>query len=114
MHAAYPDGDEPPPPATALIPDVPDGRGPFVPGELLAGAVAVPTPGCCVSALGCALGLGCVIKGEASIALRPVPGVMKPTSGAGVPRPPGAVLAPGWFVEGDVLGVIALTPVPAS
>jgi hypothetical protein len=60
MHATYPDGVEPPPPATAPTVDDPDGDGVFVPAELLAGAVVVSTLWFCVCALGCALGLGCV------------------------------------------------------
>jgi hypothetical protein len=57
------------------------------------------------------LGLGCV-NGAARNALRPVPGVMVPTCGAGVPPVPGPVLLSDCVIEGDVLGVIALTLVP--
>jgi hypothetical protein len=109
MHATYPDGVEPPPLATAPTVDVPDGDGAFAPAELFAGADVVSR--CCVCALGCALVLGCV-KGAARNALRPVPGVMVPTCGAGVLPAPGPVLVPDCVIEGDVLGVIALTPVP--
>jgi hypothetical protein len=109
MHATYPDGVEPPPLATAPTVDVPDGDGAFAPAELFAGADVVSR--CCVCALGCALVLGCV-KGAARNALRPVPGVMVPTCGAGVLPAPGPVLVPDCVIKGDVLGVIALTPVP--
>jgi hypothetical protein len=106
MHATYPDDDEPPPLTTALTPEVPDVDGTFVAGGLFGAAVMALLPGCCVCALGCALRLSCG-KGEARNALRPVPGVMRPTGGVGTWR--GAVLMPGRVV---VLGIIGLTLVP--
>jgi hypothetical protein len=68
-------------------------------------------PGCCGCELSCVLALGSIVKGAASIALRPVPGVMRPTGGVAGP-PSGAVLRVGRVFEGGTLGATALAPVP--